>query len=284
MMDSMVVDPLAYSVLRLSLIEHRCPPSQLTLERREALRAQASMARKIEAWVLASELAKRVSMSDDEIEAAKAELAECFESEAHCRKVLEEERIDETMLRAGLYQAIWVERVMSLVRSEVPYPDPSKVSDYYQSNPLRFERPERRTLSQILITINDEYDENRFDVAKARLTSVHQLLLDDASLFADLALKHSECPSALKGGHMGEFEAGQLYPELDAVAFTLAEGEISAVIETELGFHLLRCETIAPARKLAFEEVCETLGHQLWTHAQRQHERAWLASLADAKN
>lgn len=281
--DVTTTDELAYPVLRLALIEHNCPPSELTESRRDELRHQASLARKIEQRVLASDLAKRISISDDEIEAAKADLAESFENPEDCQAALEREGIDETSLRAGLYQAIWVERVMALVRAEIPYPDKKVIRDYYQNNPARFERPERRQLSQILITINDEFAENSAETAKARISELHQTLVADPEQFGSLALQHSECPSAMQAGQMGEFEAGQLYPELDAVAFRLEQGEMSEVLESELGFHLLRCTAIAPARKLPFAEVKQALGDQLWNHQQRLHERSWLAGLAKNK-
>jgi len=60
--------------------------------------------------------------------------------------------------------------------------------------------------------------------------------------FADLALKHSECPTALQGGVLGIVPRGKLYPELDAVLFSLKVGAVSDIVESEIGFHLLLCK------------------------------------------
>ena len=56
--------------------------------------------------------------------------------------------------------------------------------------------------------------------------------------FAELALKHSECPTALQGGVLGIVPRGKLYPELDAVLFSIKAGEVSEIVESEIGFHL----------------------------------------------
>jgi len=55
----------------------------------------------------------------------------------------------------------------------------------------------------------------------------------------DLALKHSECPTALQGGMLGVFARGTLYSEIDETLFAMKKNDISGIVETEIGFHLL---------------------------------------------
>ncbi len=58
--------------------------------------------------------------------------------------------------------------------------------------------------------------------------------------FAQLAQRHSECPSSEDGGDLGYFSRGAMVPEFEAAAFGLALGEVSAVVETPFGFHLIQ--------------------------------------------
>ena len=97
--------------------------------------------------------------------------------------------------------------------------------------------------------------------------------------FASLAEVHSECPSALEQGLLGEVERGKLYPELDAVLFRLAAGQFGGPVETELGFHLIFCERIHAATTPAFSQVREAIRARLVERSRRDYQKAWLAEL-----
>ncbi len=75
---------------------------------------------------------------------------------------------------------------------------------------------------------------------KEELNSIRKRILDGSS-FSTLAIMYSQDPgSASKGGELGFYGRGQLYPEFEAVAFKLKEGEISNVLETEAGYHIIQ--------------------------------------------
>ena len=57
--------------------------------------------------------------------------------------------------------------------------------------------------------------------------------------FAEIAKKHSKCPSGQKGGELGEFGQGQMVPEFDKVVFNEEVGEVHGPVQTQFGFHLL---------------------------------------------
>lgn len=75
---------------------------------------------------------------------------------------------------------------------------------------------------------------------KERLLELRQRILKGES-FATLAILYSEDPgSAKKGGELGMYGRGELYPEFEDIAFNLKEGEISGIVETEAGFHVIQ--------------------------------------------
>jgi len=104
-----------------------------------------------------------------------------------------------------------------------------------------------------LVTLNDDLPDNTRPVAQSRIEAIAARLARDPKRFEEQAMKHSECPSALQGGLLGEVPRGQLYPELDAALFLMQEGEVSAILESPMGLHLLRCESITPAAVLTLE-------------------------------
>ena len=63
--------------------------------------------------------------------------------------------------------------------------------------------------------------------------------LDEGADFAALAADHSDCPSGARGGDLGSFGKGQMVPEFETAAFDLDVDELSDVVETGFGYHLI---------------------------------------------
>jgi len=113
---------------------------------------------------------------------------------------------------------------------------------FYHLYGERFRTSERRQIRHILITLNPDYPENTRAAALARIEHARDTLAGRPQHFAGLARRLSECPTAMEGGRLGPVVRGQIYPQLNQALFHLREGEISGVLESELGFHLLLCE------------------------------------------
>jgi peptidyl-prolyl cis-trans isomerase C len=64
--------------------------------------------------------------------------------------------------------------------------------------------------------------------------------LNDGGDFAALAVENSDCPSGRSGGDLGPFGRGQMVPEFEEAAFNMEIGEVSGVIETDFGYHLVK--------------------------------------------
>ena len=117
----------------------------------------------------------------------------------------------------------------------------------------RFEQPEERRASHILIEINA--DTNK-DKAKAKAEDVLKEVQKSPAKFAELAKKYSEDPgSGQKGGDLGFFSHGMMDKTFADTVFKLKEGEISAVVETGYGFHIIKLTGIKPGKIRAMAEV-----------------------------
>ncbi len=63
--------------------------------------------------------------------------------------------------------------------------------------------------------------------------------IEDGASFAELAKKHSSCPSGKSGGDLGTFKPGQMVPEFDRVVFSADVGEVQGPVKTQFGYHLV---------------------------------------------
>lgn len=75
--------------------------------------------------------------------------------------------------------------------------------------------------------------------AIANINNFLQQLRDNPSIFAQIATQYSECSSCQRGGDLGFFERGQMQKPFEDVSFKLKVGEISNIVETDSGYHLI---------------------------------------------
>src|SRR5690606_16020242 len=168
-------------------------------------------------------------------------IAARYDDPAAFADALAEAGLDPAALREALARKLHVDAVMAHVGARVPAVDATEAEIFYYTHLERFRTPERRTARHILVTINEDIPDNQRDAASARIGAIAARLALRPERFAEQALKHSECPTAMHGGLLGDVIRGQLYPELETALFALPEGGCSAVVESELGLHLLRC-------------------------------------------
>jgi peptidyl-prolyl cis-trans isomerase D len=124
----------------------------------------------------------------------------------------------------------------------------------YQSQPDRYRLAERVKVRHILLKTTGKSDA---DVAKTKAKADDLLKqIKSGADFAQLAQKNSEdTTSAVKGGDVGYIVKGQTVPEFENSAFSMKNGQVSDLVKTQYGFHILRVEGHEPARVRPFEEV-----------------------------
>jgi len=94
--------------------------------------------------------------------------------------------------------------------------------------------------------------------------------LKGGAKFEDLAKKFSTDSTASKGGDLGWFPKGAMVPEFDKVAFSLKEGEMSGIVKTQFGFHIIKVTGKRPAGITPFEEVKEQIKSNLLPAKQQE--------------
>lgn len=268
-----------YTALRAALKRFQKSLGALSDKEWEAVRAQVAREYDISARVLASEEAGGVVIPDSMLEKSVADIRDNYPDEQSFHDELRLNGMDEAALRGGLLRELKVEAVLDRVSARAADISDVDMRLYYYLHMDRFRQPETRTSRHILVTINDEYTENSREAARRRIEEVKQRVRKKPKLFGEQALKHSECPTSLNRGLLGKIPRGQLYPELDEVLFALAEGEISDVVESEIGFHILYCEEIHKEGPAAFKEARSRIRKHLIQRRREICKRNWLSKL-----
>ena len=118
-----------------------------------------------------------------------------------------------------------------------------ELMQFYKENIENFKTPEQVEARHILHRTLEEAEDT---LSK----------LKNGEDFAQLAEQYSiDLPNALKGGEMGRIKRGDILPELEKVLFDLREGQISGVIPTRFGYHILTVDKIIPAKTRPFAQV-----------------------------
>jgi peptidyl-prolyl cis-trans isomerase C len=270
-----------YHLLRAASERFQRDTLRLDSRQREEVSHQARRTLDLENLVLGSREAIGVVIPTDQVEKAVGELRARYPDDVAFSLDLEQNGLTLAALGLALRRELIFDAVMRRVAARHPQVEEIDARLYYELHRDRLTRPERRTARHILITLNEDYPENQRDAALARIEHLADQLRGPGGTrrFANLAQAHSECPTALEEGLLGEVARGKLYPELEAVLFSLQEGHFGGPVETELGFHLIFCERIHPAQTPPFAKVREAIRVRLVERSRRDCQKAWLAAL-----
>jgi parvulin-like peptidyl-prolyl isomerase len=136
------------------------------------------------------------------------------------------------------------------------------VKKYYDENPARFEQPETLRVSHILLAIRDPRTGQDFsdDVKKDKLKKAEDLLkrIRGGEDFAKLARDFSEdTGSKERGGELPPFPRGQMVAEFETAAFALKTNQVSEVVSTVFGYHIIKALEKIPARKTELAKMAD---------------------------
>ena len=140
----------------------------------------------------------------------------------------------------------------------------SDLKTYYEQNLQRLSGPEERRASHILINAPKTATAAEREAAKAKAADLLATLRKTPDAFADLARKNSQdTGSAVKGGDLDFFQRGAMVKPFEDAAFVLKKGEISELVETDFGFHIVRVTDIKAPKQPTFAELRPSLEAEL---------------------
>ena len=183
-------------------------------------------------------------------------------------------------VRAGLYRKLLAMRAEEIVVNDrVEFSD-EEVSSSYAKHKEMFIQPKTYTASHILVKVDPASNAEERQLIKSRAED----LLDRAKAgedFYNLAYYESDDRSKYVGGSLGTFQAGQTVAEFDEAINNMQPGDISDLVKTMYGFHIIKLDDMAEARPLTFEEAASQIRTQLEETKRKQLYEAWMSKLKE---
>lgn len=212
-------------------------------------------------WQAASK--ENIIVGDEELDRAFAQYQQQFKDEISFDNKLKEGGYNKTSFRETLKQKLsaqmWIQK---FVLPEVAVSQ-EEIHEFYLQNKQQLVEPGQVRARHILIKANPDASEEEKNNAKAILTELIKQINDGAD-FAELAKLKSQGPSASRGGDLGFFGPGKMVKPFEAAAFSLKKGEISDIVQTRFGFHIIKCEDIKPGKPYEENEIAEKIDDLIW--------------------
>lgn len=269
----------SYHLLRAALDTFKKNVAALDATERSRAERKARQTYVLEDLVMASAEAAEVVIAADQVARAVEKVESRYPSTVEYEDDLSRNGLDPGTLRSALRRELVFDAVLQKIGARHAAVDDIDVALFYEMHRDRFAVAETRRTRHILITVNDRFAENQREAALTRAEDLAGQVRGRSHRFASVARRHSECPTAMEGGKLGRVSRGQLYPQLDEVLFSMDDDEISGVVESDLGYHILWCERIEPARTVPLAQARSRIRGILEERGRRNCQKAWLSEL-----
>ena len=195
------------------------------------------------------------------VEIPPAELDEKWQ--AHKKRYGDDKAFESFLQRAGTSEAdvrdqftlnLIREKVFASVSEGIAIED-KDVQDYYEQNKRRYNEPEQVKASHILIRVDANSKPEAKAEKKKLAQSVHAKAKKKGADFAKLAEEHGEDPTRSRGGDLGFFTRGRMVKAFEDAVWDMKEGQISDIVETNFGFHIIKKMGHKKAYTKTFEDV-----------------------------
>lgn len=224
-------------------------------------------ARRIGLRVKSSEINERYAAIEKQY-GGRTEFERILKASGYTQKTLKKD-IERNMLVTLLYN----QEVLQKARVSDEF-----LSEYYKEHEDSYTRPESLHVRHIMIKVPGEATPEEREEMRKRAEEVDKKAKAGED-FAQLAWEYSMDDYRVKGGDLGIIHRGRLLPPVEDAAFKLKPGQVSGVITTDFGFHIVKVEEKIPPTKLSFEEVKDKLRQDIEKKRIKEAEDALLERL-----
>jgi peptidyl-prolyl cis-trans isomerase SurA len=199
-------------------------------------------------------------------------------SQEDLQKALDREGTTLEMYKKGVRdQLMRIKLIQREIKSKVAVSD-EEIGAYYLKRREDYEGKETVRIRQILLSLPKEVDRAEKEKIRLDAEAIHKLLLDGEP-FERLSAKYSQGSAAAAGGDIGYIERGMILHEVEEVAFGLSLNQVSGVIESPVGFHIIKVIDRRGAGLKNIESVREEIREKIDQEKMEKKFDEWLDAL-----
>jgi peptidyl-prolyl cis-trans isomerase C len=231
--------------------------------------------------LLYQESKKKVQVSEAEINEELKKLKGQYASETDFNNALNIMKITPASLRVQVDRGLAMQKLIETQFASKATVSDQEIRSYYDRAKDSFRQPEQVRASHILIKVDPQWDAAKKAEARKKLAGVKSKV-DQKQDFATLAKANSEdAANASKGGDLGYIRMGQVLKPFEDALFVLKVGEVSDIVETPLGYHLIRATERKPETVIPFENLKDQLRVALKQEKGQQEAIVYVGKVRD---
>jgi len=192
-----------------------------------------------------------------------------FESEQQFKEILKDRGISQKELKKDIKKGVFIKAFLDgKIYNNITVTEEEKRQEY-EKNKDKLDVPEQVRASHILINVAPDASKENKAEAKEKIDGLRKRVRSGAD-FAELAKADSQCPSAAQGGDLGYFKRGDMVKSFEDAAFSLEKGQISDVVETQFGYHIIKVVDKQLARTLSYNEIKDNMERFLLNQRKKE--------------
>jgi peptidyl-prolyl cis-trans isomerase C len=221
---------------------------------------------------------RKVTVPDSDIDARMGQLRQRFPSEEEFKKALTGRGLTIEKAREEMRRQLAIERMIDAEVSPQVTVSDQDVKAFYDKNPDQFQQPEGWRASHILIMTPQGATDAQKKEARAKIDEALKEVKAGGD-FAEIAKKYSQDGSAQAGGDLNYFSKGQMVKPFEDATAALKVGEVSGVVETQFGYHVIKLTDKRAPRTVPLLEVNQRIADYLVNRAKQEKASAFVDSL-----
>jgi peptidyl-prolyl cis-trans isomerase SurA len=223
----------------------------------------------------------------EKIEATSTEVRSAIEelkrrsgltSDEELRAAMAGELLSEEQFRKGIAEQVTLTKLVARqVRSKIAVLD-EEARRYYDQHQEQFRAIPKFRIRHLLVSVSPQPTREEVMQAKNRIEEA-QALIKLGAKFSTVAKQYSEDRLATSSGEVWTMKPGELAPDMERIALTLPIGQVSGIITTPAGFHLIQVEERVAGEILPFDTIKEEVRNVLFNQKAEAKFKEWVQSL-----
>ena len=221
-----------------------------------------------------------VPVTAADIDAEIAKVVEQVGGDENFKKALAAQNILEDDFRKEIEKGARVNKLVEQACTGVEEPTEQEVSGFYEAHKNEYVTEPKVLCQHILVKVEDNSTSDEKAAAFEKILAIKDRIAAGGN-FAEEAEKNSDCPSGREGGALGWFGPGMMVPEFDKVAFEMKKGEVSGVVTTQFGYHIIYKADEQPGGQQTLVDVHDQIKDLLRHESRGKAVDAFVAELRE---